>query len=60
VQRAYAEEERTLNRRVEVEVTDTIVEERQDRVRSAAAPLAAPPAIAAEASAPTATAGHAD
>ena len=30
VQRAYAEDERTLNRRVEVEVTDTLVEERQD------------------------------
>jgi hypothetical protein len=29
-QRAYANETRTFNRRVEVEVTDTIVEERQD------------------------------
>ena len=31
VQRAYAEDEKTFNRRVEVEVTDTIVEERQDQ-----------------------------
>jgi flagellar motor protein MotB len=34
VQRAYAEGQRTLNRRVEVEVTDTIVEERQDSARA--------------------------
>jgi len=34
VQRAYAENVRTLNRRVEVEVTDTIVEERQDHSRA--------------------------
>jgi outer membrane protein OmpA-like peptidoglycan-associated protein len=34
VQRAYAENVRTLNRRVEVEVTDTIVEERQDLSRA--------------------------
>jgi outer membrane protein OmpA-like peptidoglycan-associated protein len=37
VQRAYAEDVRTLNRRVEVEVTDTIVEERQDSPRPASA-----------------------
>jgi outer membrane protein OmpA-like peptidoglycan-associated protein len=35
-QRAYAEGARTLNRRVEVEVTDTIVEERQDRSQAPA------------------------
>jgi outer membrane protein OmpA-like peptidoglycan-associated protein len=34
VQRAYADGQRLLNRRVEVEVTDTIVEERQDSARS--------------------------
>jgi chemotaxis protein MotB len=39
VQRAYAEGERTFNRRVEVEVTDNIVEERQDHAR---APVASP------------------
>ena len=37
VQRAYAEGERTFNRRVEVEVTDSIVEERQDHVRGSVA-----------------------
>jgi outer membrane protein OmpA-like peptidoglycan-associated protein len=37
VQRAYAEGERTFNRRVEVEVTDSIVEERQDRARGSVA-----------------------
>jgi flagellar motor protein MotB len=41
VQHAYAETARTLNRRVEVEVTDTLVDERQDRVTSAA-PLSKP------------------
>jgi outer membrane protein OmpA-like peptidoglycan-associated protein len=61
VQRAYAEPERTLNRRVEVEVTDTIVEERQDRARAAAAPLVMPPppVPSAPAIAPSASAGHA-
>ena len=44
VQRAYAEGQRVLNRRVEVEVTDTIVEERQDTARSTAP---TPPAGAA-------------
>ena len=34
VQRAYAANVRTLNRRAEVEVTDTIVEERQDHSRA--------------------------
>jgi outer membrane protein OmpA-like peptidoglycan-associated protein len=34
VQRAYSQNVRTFNRRVEVEVTDTIVEERQDHARS--------------------------
>ncbi len=33
VQRAYADNALTVNRRVEVEVTDTIVEERQDRTK---------------------------
>jgi outer membrane protein OmpA-like peptidoglycan-associated protein len=37
-QRAYAEDAQLVNRRVEVEVTDTIVEERQDRSRLAPAP----------------------
>src|SRR4051812_12347498 len=37
VQRAYAEGERTFNRRVEVDVTDSIVEERQDRARTSIA-----------------------
>lgn len=36
-QRAYAEGARTLNRRVEVEVTDDIVEERQDRSQASPA-----------------------
>jgi flagellar motor protein MotB len=34
VQRAYSDGQRLLNRRVEVEVTDTIVEERQDAARA--------------------------
>jgi outer membrane protein OmpA-like peptidoglycan-associated protein len=38
VQRAYAEGQRVLNRRVEVEVTDTIVDERQDAARSTVLP----------------------
>src|SRR5688572_3613883 len=60
VQRAYAEEERTLNRRVEVEVTDTIVEERQDSVRAAAAPAVAPVSVPLPSGiAPSASAGHA-
>ena len=33
-QRAYADHAQTVNRRVEVEVTDTIVEERQDRAKA--------------------------
>ena len=45
VQRAYVQDAQTVNRRVEVEVTDTIVEERQDRGRTGAA--TAPPADAA-------------
>lgn len=36
VQRAYAEGDRTFNRRAEVEVTDTLVDERQDRARATA------------------------
>ena len=43
VQRAYADDAQTVNRRVEVEVTDTIVEERQDRSHVIAAPATAPP-----------------
>ena len=37
-QRAYADDAQMVNRRVEVEVTDTIVEERQDRAKSARSP----------------------
>ncbi len=44
VQRVYADEIRTLNRRVEVEVTDTIVEERQDTARVAIESAAEPAA----------------
>jgi outer membrane protein OmpA-like peptidoglycan-associated protein len=52
VQRAYTEDERTFNRRVEVEVTDTIVEERQDRAHAGALPTSPEtPAGAAEAKA---------
>lgn len=54
VRRAYAEEQRRLNRRVEVEVTDTIVEERQDSARSA--PPLSPPAGTHEAPAHSAEA----
>jgi outer membrane protein OmpA-like peptidoglycan-associated protein len=54
VQRAYAEGERTLNRRVEVEVTDTIVEERQDSAR--ASTLEAPGEHAPEPASPAAEA----
>ena len=41
---AYTEDAQALNRRVEVEATDTLVEERQDRVRPAPAALHFPPA----------------
>jgi chemotaxis protein MotB len=37
VQRAYAEDVRTLNRRTEVEVTDTLVDERKDSSHSTSA-----------------------
>jgi outer membrane protein OmpA-like peptidoglycan-associated protein len=37
---AYTEDAQSRNRRVEVEATDTLVEERQDRPRSTAAPSA--------------------
>jgi outer membrane protein OmpA-like peptidoglycan-associated protein len=53
-QRAYAENVRTLNRRVEVEVTDTIVEDRQDHSR--ANPHASPHEDATHASADAAAA----
>lgn len=36
LQRAYVEHAQTVNRRVEVEVTDTIVDERQDRAKAVA------------------------
>jgi outer membrane protein OmpA-like peptidoglycan-associated protein len=45
-QRAYAEDAQLVNRRVEVEVTDTIVEERQDRTPPIPAPLRAAAAAA--------------
>jgi hypothetical protein len=48
VQRAYSDSQRTLNRRVEIEVTDTIVEERQDS--ALALPRAPLPQHASEAS----------
>jgi len=48
----YTAEAQARNRRVEVEATDTLVEERQDRVR----PFAATPA-AAPAAAPSSSAG---
>lgn len=38
LQRAYVENAQTVNRRVEVEVTDTIVDERQDRAEGVAPP----------------------
>jgi outer membrane protein OmpA-like peptidoglycan-associated protein len=44
VQRAYVEGQRTFNRRVEVEVTDTIVEDRQDAARTSASHLPGEPA----------------
>ena len=60
VQRAYAEDIRTLNRRVEVEVTDTIVEERQDNPRPATTMTpAGAPNLEAPAPPPTALADHA-
>jgi flagellar motor protein MotB len=46
VQRAYAEGQRLLNRRVEVEVTDSIVEERQDAARATVHSAPAEPASA--------------
>jgi outer membrane protein OmpA-like peptidoglycan-associated protein len=40
---AYTEDAQAVNRRVEVEATDTLVEERQDRTRPAPAALHVPP-----------------
>jgi outer membrane protein OmpA-like peptidoglycan-associated protein len=58
LKRAYDEPAQTVNRRVEVEVTDTIVEERQDRAGVIAVPAptgGAPARESAEAALPT---GH--
>lgn len=55
LQRAYVENAQTVNRRVEVEVTDTIVDERQDRAEGVAPPSPAsgsPDPASAEAAVP--------
>jgi len=50
---AYTEDAQALNRRVEVEATDTLVEERQDRVRAAPVrPPAAPSSVTAASAGP--------
>ena len=54
---AYTEDAQSRNRRVEVEATDTLVEERQDRPRPVPAAASAPPTSPA-ASGPTPSAVH--
>jgi outer membrane protein OmpA-like peptidoglycan-associated protein len=43
VQREYAPDSQAMNRRVEIEATDLLVQEQQDQTKAAATPLISPP-----------------